>query len=63
MADEEAVYKIKYIRWPPGSTSPRSVPILLQDLNGPCPLIALVNILLLRGSVSLPFGAGEISQV
>ena len=30
------------------------VPIVLQNANGPCPLLAIVNTLLLRDSVSLP---------
>jgi ubiquitin carboxyl-terminal hydrolase MINDY-1/2 len=32
----------------------RDVPILLQNENGPCPLLAASNCLLLRGSVTLP---------
>lgn len=59
---EEAAYKIKYVKWPPWAASPRTVPILLQDVNGPCPLIAIINVLLLRGTITLPAGAGEIPQ-
>lgn len=60
---EEASYKIKRVRWPPWSAEPRLVPILLQDVNGPCPLIAILNVLMLRGTLTLPAAAGEISQV
>lgn len=59
---EEAAYKIKYVKWPPWAASPRNVPILLQDVNGPCPLIAIINVLLLRGTIALPMEAGEIPQ-
>lgn len=56
-------YKIKYIKWPPGDPSAGSIPVLLQDVNGPCPLIAIANILLLRGNITLPQGVGEVAQV
>ncbi|CUS08962.1 unnamed protein product [Tuber aestivum] len=45
-----AIYQIKHINWidpsRPGSALRRS-PILLQNANGPCPLLALVNALVL----------------
>ena len=60
----EECYKIKRVSWPPWSENPHSVPILLQDVNGPCPLIAMLNVLLLRGTLSLPNrDAGEITAV
>ncbi len=34
----------------------RCVPVVLQNQNGPCPVIALINVLLLRGQVRLPVG-------
>ncbi|KAI7841603.1 hypothetical protein COHA_004773 [Chlorella ohadii] len=40
----------------------RRVPILLQDVNGPCPLLAIANVLLLRNQIQLPAGVGEVSQ-
>lgn len=40
---------------PPSRHSP-------QDVNGPCPLIAVANVLLLRGRASLPPGVGEVGQ-
>ena len=39
----------------------RQVPILCQNENGPCPLLAICNGLLLRGHISLPTGRMEIS--
>ncbi|KAL6864571.1 hypothetical protein J3F83DRAFT_142762 [Trichoderma novae-zelandiae] len=42
-------YQIKNIRWHDASSSnnPRTSPILIQNENGPCPLVALVNALTL----------------
>lgn len=42
-------YQIKLINWHDASThtNPRSSPILVQNANGPCPLLALVNALTL----------------
>lgn len=42
------VFEIKIIQW---SEYEHRTPILLQDLNGPCPLIALVNTLLLQNDI------------
>ncbi|KAI9725820.1 MAG: hypothetical protein M1828_002449 [Chrysothrix sp. TS-e1954] len=43
------VYHIKHIRWydAKAKKNPRESPILLQNANGPCPLLALVNALVL----------------
>ena len=57
--NSQDVYAIKQIRSRRGDNVD-NVGILLQDVNGPCPIIALFNILLLRGNVSLPAGAGEV---
>lgn len=57
------MYKIKRVKWPPGASNPSLIPILLQDVNGPCPLLAIMNVLLLRQSIDLPAGAGEVTQV
>lgn len=60
---DECAYRIKRVNWPPWSSTPRSVPILLQDVNGPCPLIAMLNVLLLRGTLNLPnHDAGEVTE-
>lgn len=47
---EQSLYKIKMIKW-----KETSVPIVTQNENGPCPLIAIVNVLLSRAKVN-PFG-------
>ena len=45
------VYQIKWIQWKGLST-----PIITQNRNGPCPLIAIVNILLLTRKITLSMG-------
>jgi len=40
----------------------RLLPIVLQNANGPCPLIAIANILLLRGKITLSTDYSQISQ-
>ena len=37
----------------------REVGVVCQGENGPCPLLSVANVLLLRGSVSLPAGAAD----
>lgn len=39
-------YQIKHVRWLDGPAM-RSSPVLIQNANGPCPLLALVNALIL----------------
>jgi len=34
---------------------------LMQNTNGPCPLLAIANCLLLRGAIALPAGQGAVS--
>lgn len=58
MSSSTASYPVKRVRF-----EGRQVPILLQDINGPCPLIALANVLFLRGKVELPAGVGEVATV
>lgn len=41
----------------------REVPIVMQNDNGPCPLLAISNLLLLRNQIQLPLGAPDVSQV
>eukprot|EP00890_Picochlorum_soloecismus_P004171 jgi/Picsp_1/4755/NSC_02123-R1_protein fam63a len=63
--DSACMYQVKHVKWQQRGSSiedTNTVPIILQDVNGPCPLIAIYNILLLRGSINLPNGIGEISQ-
>lgn len=49
------VYQIRHIRWHDEkcSDNPRSSPILTQNANGPCPLLALVNALSLSTPAEL----------
>ncbi len=46
--DSGKLYLIKRIRF-----LGRNVPVLCQNENGPCPLLAICNILLLRGSIQI----------
>lgn len=39
----------------------REVPILMQNENGPCPLLALSNVLLLRGDISIHADVANVS--
>eukprot|EP01111_Echinosteliopsis_oligospora_P010256 TRINITY_DN315_c0_g2_i2.p1 TRINITY_DN315_c0_g2~~TRINITY_DN315_c0_g2_i2.p1 ORF type:complete len:423 (-),score=117.17 TRINITY_DN315_c0_g2_i2:17-1285(-) len=45
---EQSFYRLKKIKF-----KETIVPIVLQNLNGPCPLLAITNILLLRGHISI----------
>uniref|UniRef100_H3ACP4 Ubiquitin carboxyl-terminal hydrolase n=1 Tax=Latimeria chalumnae TaxID=7897 RepID=H3ACP4_LATCH len=45
----QSVYHIKWIKWKEEST-----PIVTQNENGPCPLLAIMNVLLLAWKVKLP---------
>lgn len=47
----------------PLSTRTYSQTEWVQDVNGPCPLLAIANVLLLRNQIQLPPGVGEVSQV
>lgn len=53
----ETSYKIKLVKF-----FGRDVPIFMQNLNGPCPLLALANILSLRNQLAVPKDAPDISQ-
>mmetsp|Transcript_1082 Transcript_1082/g.1756 ORF Transcript_1082/g.1756 Transcript_1082/m.1756 type:complete len:520 (-) Transcript_1082:88-1647(-) len=52
-ASDSPVYQIKWL-FTEGPVS--SVPICLQNENGPCPLLAIVNALFLRGNITIPEG-------
>ncbi|XP_004709585.1 ubiquitin carboxyl-terminal hydrolase MINDY-2, partial [Echinops telfairi] len=45
----QSVYHIKWIQWKEEKT-----PIITQNENGPCPLLAILNVLLLAWKVKLP---------
>eukprot|EP00882_Tetradesmus_deserticola_P028215 GHRQ01031421.1.p1 GENE.GHRQ01031421.1~~GHRQ01031421.1.p1 ORF type:complete len:100 (-),score=25.51 GHRQ01031421.1:709-1008(-) len=40
----------------------RQVKICLQNNNGPCPLLAIANVLSLRNELKLPAGVRDITQ-
>uniref|UniRef100_A0A5S6R2W6 Ubiquitin carboxyl-terminal hydrolase n=1 Tax=Trichuris muris TaxID=70415 RepID=A0A5S6R2W6_TRIMR len=46
---ENLIHHVKWVKW-----FNRQVPIATQNENGPCPLLAICNLLLLRGDLSLP---------
>ncbi|XP_034230923.1 ubiquitin carboxyl-terminal hydrolase MINDY-1-like isoform X2 [Thrips palmi] len=50
-------YQLKWIMWHEHKT-----PIITQNQNGPCPLIAIANILLLRGKMKLSANASSITS-
>lgn len=45
----ESIYHIKWIKWKGMNT-----PIITQNENGPCPLLAIVNVLLLQRRITIP---------
>ncbi|MCJ1244139.1 hypothetical protein MMC30_001337 [Trapelia coarctata] len=44
-------YQIKHVNWVDSSNNARTSPIMVQNANGPCPLLALVNALTLSTPV------------
>jgi hypothetical protein len=42
-------YQLKWINWKSNKT-----PIITQNSNGPCPLLAIINVLILKGRIQLP---------
>lgn len=58
MTKDELSYKTKYI-----SYKGKESVILLQDVNGPCPILAIANVLLLNDRLKLPPGVDEVSEV
>lgn len=57
-SESNSSYKLKGITF-----FGRKVPVVVQNENGPCPLLAIANILLLRNVISLPLGLEDVSQV
>ncbi|CAI9775750.1 unnamed protein product [Fraxinus pennsylvanica] len=55
--EKEMVHKTKVIQF-----LGRTTPIVLQNDNGPCPLLAICNILLLKNSLNLSPDVAEVSQ-
>ena len=56
-SEMDNVYHVKWIGWNSNKT-----PIVTQNSNGPCPMLAIANILLLRGKMSLPDGCEIVSS-
>ncbi|XP_057449406.1 uncharacterized protein LOC130740742 isoform X2 [Lotus japonicus] len=54
---EDRVFKTKTVQF-----LGRRTPIVLQEHNGPCGLIAICNVLLLRNEIHLSLGTSEVSQ-
>lgn len=55
--EKEAVYKTKNIQF-----LGRTTPIVLQNDNGPCPLLAICNVLSLKNNFNLSSDISEVSQ-
>ena len=53
-ADENSEPSVYHIKW--NTFDLRDVPVITQNENGPCPLLAIMNILLLKGKVKLEPG-------
>ena len=56
MSDDPLSFPCKRIAY-----NNREVPVLMQNENGPCPLLALSNVLLLRGSITIHADISTIS--
>ena len=56
-SEMDNVYHVKWIGWNSNKT-----PIITQNSNGPCPMLAITNILLLRGKIALPDGCEIVSS-
>ncbi|XP_060587942.1 ubiquitin carboxyl-terminal hydrolase MINDY-1-like [Ruditapes philippinarum] len=48
-SDTESIHQVKWVYF-----NKKQVPIITQNENGPCPLLALINVLLLQNRVTLP---------
>ena len=58
MAAPDEEFRVKSLTW-----HGRDTYMLMQGDNGPCPLLALCNVLLLRNSIALPRpGAPNVAQ-
>jgi len=56
-ADGQNVYHVKWIKFHGSQT-----PIVMQNQNGPCPLLAIVNVLLLQGKIKLSSSADLVAS-
>ncbi|KAJ6393770.1 hypothetical protein OIU77_023078 [Salix suchowensis] len=55
--EKECLHKTKMIQF-----LGRTTPIVLQNDNGPCPLLAICNVLLLKNNLNLSPDCAEVSQ-
>jgi hypothetical protein len=54
-AEQQAeTYSIRHITWTDHTEQLRESPVLIQNKNGPCPLLALVNGLIMRSDRDMP---------
>ncbi len=51
------IYHVKWVGW-----NSKKIPIITQNANGPCPMLAIANVLLLRGKMSLVDGCEVVSS-
>jgi len=56
-ASAENIYHVKWIKFRGAQT-----PIVMQNQNGPCPLLAVVNVLLLQGKIKLSASADLVAS-
>ncbi|RVW16297.1 Ubiquitin carboxyl-terminal hydrolase MINDY-1 [Vitis vinifera] len=54
---DECLHKTKVVQF-----LGRTTPIILQNENGPCPLLAICNVLLLKNNLNLSPDIAEVSQ-
>ncbi|KAH9408146.1 Ubiquitin carboxyl-terminal hydrolase MINDY-2 [Tyrophagus putrescentiae] len=50
LVDLNQEYHLKWIRW----KGALKLPVVTQNANGPCPLLAIINVLLLRKNIEFP---------
>lgn len=56
-SEMDNIYHVKWISW-----NGKKVPIVTQNSNGPCPMLAIANVLLLRGKMALQDGCEVVSS-
>ena len=56
-SEMDNIYHVKWISW-----NTNKIPIVTQNSNGPCPMLAIANVLLLRGKMKLQDGCEMISS-
>jgi len=56
-SEMDNIYHVKWISW-----NSNKIPIVTQNSNGPCPMLAIANVLLLRGKMKFQDGCEMISS-